>query len=60
MQQQQQQPPPLQGQQSDPLMGWFQHVDTDRSGHIDQDELQKALTESGITGSWHPFSVETC
>eukprot|EP01134_Creolimax_fragrantissima_P002077 CFRG2077T1 len=49
-----------QQQHQDPLMGWFQYVDTDRSGHIDQDELQKALTQSGITGNWKPFSVETC
>ncbi|KNC86773.1 hypothetical protein SARC_01106 [Sphaeroforma arctica JP610] len=45
---------------NDPLYQWFLSVDTDRSGFIDQDELQRCLTMSGLSGSWKPFSAETC
>eukprot|EP01134_Creolimax_fragrantissima_P006263 CFRG6263T1 len=50
-------PPP---NPNDPLYQWFLSVDSDRSGSIDQDELQRCLTMSGISGSWKPFSSETC
>ncbi|KAK9766532.1 hypothetical protein K7432_004325 [Basidiobolus ranarum] len=37
------------------LRGWFQQVDTDGSGQITADELQKAL----LNGDWTPFNLET-
>jgi len=46
------QPPPG----SDPqLYFWFQAVDTDKSGALTTEELQKAL----INGDWSPFNIET-
>ena len=38
------------------VMGWFQAVDTDRSGRITALELQQALTNS----NWSHFNAETC
>uniref|UniRef100_A0A7S0X1H2 EF-hand domain-containing protein n=1 Tax=Chlamydomonas leiostraca TaxID=1034604 RepID=A0A7S0X1H2_9CHLO len=40
-QQPQQQPQQQQGQ--DPLIGWFNSIDTDKSGELDANELQRAL-----------------
>ncbi|CAG8455985.1 13530_t:CDS:10 [Dentiscutata erythropus] len=37
------------------LWFWFQAVDTDRSGALTTEELQKAL----INGDWSPFNIET-
>ncbi|RIB05460.1 hypothetical protein C2G38_2133243 [Gigaspora rosea] len=37
------------------LYYWFQAVDTDKSGVLTADELQKAL----INGDWSPFNIET-
>lgn len=37
------------------LWYWFQAVDTDRSGYLTADELQRAL----INGDWTPFNMET-
>ncbi|KAI9028336.1 hypothetical protein CLU79DRAFT_738850 [Phycomyces nitens] len=37
------------------LWGWFKAVDTDRSGVLTVDELQRAL----INGDWSPFNIET-
>lgn len=51
---------PQQAPQNDPLWGWFCAVDTDRSGKIDEQELQKALTQSGIQPGGKTFSMETC
>ncbi|XP_013374202.1 PREDICTED: grancalcin isoform X2 [Chinchilla lanigera] len=31
-----------------------------QDGEVDAEELQKCLTESGISGSYSPFSLETC
>jgi len=46
------QPPPG----ADPqLFFWFQAVDTDKSGALTTEELQKAL----INGDWSPFNIET-
>lgn len=45
-------PPPGCDQQ---LWSWFKAVDTDNSGHLSADELQKAL----INGDWSPFNIET-
>ncbi|CAG8534369.1 77_t:CDS:2 [Ambispora gerdemannii] len=47
-----QQPPPG----ADPqLYYWFQAVDTDKSGALTTEELQRAL----INGDWSPFNIET-
>ncbi|GBC07271.1 hypothetical protein RclHR1_07350004 [Rhizophagus clarus] len=46
------QPPPGVDQQ---LYFWFQAVDTDKSGALTTEELQKAL----INGDWSPFNIET-
>ncbi|KAI7896681.1 uncharacterized protein EV154DRAFT_476326 [Mucor mucedo] len=41
---------------SDPqLWNWFTAVDTDRSGQLSVDELQRAL----VNGDWSPFNIET-
>eukprot|EP00124_Ichthyophonus_hoferi_P002878 Ihof_evm3s218 gene=Ihof_evmTU3s218 len=45
---------------NDPLYRWFSYVDTDNSGYVNQEELQRALTQSGITGTWRQFSMDTC
>ena len=37
------------------LYGWFKAVDTDGSGQLSADELQRAL----INGDWSPFNIET-
>ncbi|KAH7911322.1 hypothetical protein BJ138DRAFT_1239179 [Hygrophoropsis aurantiaca] len=37
------------------IQGWFYAVDTDRSGAITANELQKAL----INGDWSPFDLDT-
>ncbi|KAI8643914.1 hypothetical protein BD408DRAFT_341435 [Parasitella parasitica] len=37
------------------LLSWFKAVDTDGSGQLSADELQKAL----INGDWSPFNIET-
>ncbi|KAI9360170.1 hypothetical protein BD770DRAFT_434788 [Pilaira anomala] len=47
-----QQPPPGVDQQ---LWSWFKAVDTDGSGQLSADELQRAL----INGDWSPFNIET-
>jgi hypothetical protein len=51
-------PPPPQGCPPgvDPnLWHWFSAVDTDRSGQLSVDELQRAL----VNGDWSPFNIET-
>lgn len=47
------------GQQQDPLYGYFAAV-AGQDGQISADELQACLTQSGISGSYKPFSLETC
>jgi len=43
-------------QGADPqLWSWFSAVDTDRSGHITAQELERAL----INGDWTPFDLDT-
>ncbi|KAJ8094258.1 hypothetical protein PM082_006797 [Marasmius tenuissimus] len=37
------------------LWQWFSAVDTDRSGHITADELQRAL----VNGDWSAFDIDT-
>jgi len=43
----------------DPLYGYFTAV-AGQDGQICADELQRCLTQSGIAGSYKPFSLETC
>ncbi|XP_066301328.1 sorcin-like isoform X2 [Branchiostoma lanceolatum] len=47
-------PPP-----QDPMWGYFTAV-AGQDGQIDPIELQQCLTSSGISGSYQPFSLETC
>ncbi|KAG0202843.1 Programmed cell death protein 6 [Mortierella sp. GBA30] len=37
------------------LRYWFDAVDSDRSGHLSTEELQRAL----VNGDWSPFNIET-
>ncbi|KAL1918742.1 uncharacterized protein VTP21DRAFT_2764 [Calcarisporiella thermophila] len=48
-------PPPASNQQNQLLM-WFKAVDSDNSGYLTVEELQRAL----INGDWSPFNIETC
>lgn len=45
--------------QQDPLYGYFAAV-AGQDGQISADELQRCLTQSGMSGSYKPFSMETC
>ncbi|XP_041799361.1 sorcin-like isoform X1 [Chelmon rostratus] len=47
------------GAQQDPLYGYFSGV-AGQDGQISADELQRCLTQSGIAGSYKPFSMDTC
>ncbi|XP_023820505.1 sorcin-like isoform X1 [Oryzias latipes] len=47
------------GMQQDPLYGYFSAV-AGQDGQITADELQACLTQSGISGTYKPFSLETC
>ncbi|XP_037639645.1 sorcin [Sebastes umbrosus] len=46
-------------QQQDPLYGYFSSV-AGQDQQISADELQQCLTQSGISGTYKPFSLETC
>ncbi|XP_054476934.1 sorcin [Anoplopoma fimbria] len=45
--------------QQDPLYGYFTAV-AGQDGQISAEELQQCLTQSGISGTYKPFSMETC
>ncbi|KAA0713204.1 Grancalcin [Triplophysa tibetana] len=47
--------PPVQ----DPMWGYFTAI-AGQDGEVDADELQRCLTQTGISGSYNPFSLETC
>uniref|UniRef100_A0A8C2X2H5 EF-hand domain-containing protein n=1 Tax=Cyclopterus lumpus TaxID=8103 RepID=A0A8C2X2H5_CYCLU len=47
------------GVAQDPLYGYFSAV-AGQDGQISADELQRCLTQSGISGTYKPFSMETC
>ncbi|KAM9353824.1 sorcin [Symphorus nematophorus] len=47
------------GAQQDPLYGYFSAV-AGQDGQISAEELQQCLTQSGFSGSYKPFSLETC
>ncbi|KAM9835777.1 sorcin-like isoform 1-T1 [Aulostomus maculatus] len=49
-------PPPA---ANDPMWGYFTAI-AGQDGEIDAEELQRCLTQSGFTGNYAPFSLETC
>ncbi|KAM8905584.1 sorcin [Spinachia spinachia] len=49
-------PPPA---ANDPMWSYFTAI-AGQDGEIDAEELQRCLTQSGFTGSYSPFSLETC
>lgn len=51
--------PGMQHPQQDPLYGYFAAV-AGQDGQISADELQQCLTQSGMSGSYKPFSHEAC
>ncbi|XP_056261982.1 sorcin-like isoform X2 [Pseudoliparis swirei] len=44
---------------ADPLYGYFSAV-AGQDGQISAEELQRCLTQSGISGTYKPFSMDTC
>ncbi|XP_031414328.1 sorcin isoform X2 [Clupea harengus] len=44
---------------TDPMWGYFTAI-AGQDGEIDAEELQRCLTQSGFSGSYTPFSLETC
>ncbi|KAM4626432.1 grancalcin [Discoglossus pictus] len=44
---------------SDPMYNYFTAV-AGQDGEVDAEELQRCLTQSGIHGTYTPFSLETC
>ncbi|NP_001091359.1 sorcin L homeolog [Xenopus laevis] len=50
---------PAYGQQQDPMYGYFASV-AGQDGQIDADELQRCLTQAGLSGGYKPFNLESC
>ncbi|XP_075067954.1 sorcin [Mixophyes fleayi] len=46
-------------QQQDPMYGYFAAI-AGQDGQIDPEELQRCLTQAGMSGGYKPFNVETC
>lgn len=46
-------------QAADPMWGYFTAI-AGQDGEVDAEELQRCLTQTGISGSYTPFSLETC
>ncbi|XP_019747042.1 grancalcin isoform X1 [Hippocampus comes] len=44
---------------NDPMWGYFTAI-AGQDGEVDAMELQRCLTQSGFTGTYSPFSLETC
>ncbi|XP_039613437.1 sorcin [Polypterus senegalus] len=44
---------------NDPMWGYFTAI-AGQDGEIDSEELQRCLTQTGIHGTYSPFSLETC
>nr|XP_029516310.1 grancalcin-like [Oncorhynchus nerka] len=44
---------------NDPMWGYFTSI-AGQDGEIDAEELQRCLTQTGISGTYTPFSLETC
>ncbi|XP_062852892.1 grancalcin [Trichomycterus rosablanca] len=43
----------------DPMWGYFTAI-AGQDGEVDAEELQRCLTQTGISGTYAPFSLETC
>ncbi|XP_077055368.1 sorcin [Siphateles boraxobius] len=43
----------------DPMWGYFTAI-AGQDGEVDAEELQRCLTQTGISGTYNPFSLETC
>ncbi|XP_065096170.1 sorcin [Paramisgurnus dabryanus] len=43
----------------DPMLGYFTAI-AGQDGEVDAEELQRCLTQTGISGSYNPFSLESC
>ncbi|KAM4770674.1 sorcin-like [Rhinophrynus dorsalis] len=50
---------PAYGQPQDHMYGYFVSV-AGQDGQIDADELQRCLTQAGLSGGYKPFNLETC
>ncbi|XP_023678566.1 grancalcin [Paramormyrops kingsleyae] len=48
-------PPPV----NDPMLSYFRAI-AGQDGEIDSEELQRCLTQTGVSGTYTPFSLETC
>ncbi|XP_030008288.1 grancalcin isoform X2 [Sphaeramia orbicularis] len=44
---------------NDPMWGYFTAI-AGQDGEVDSEELQRCLTQAGFTGSYSPFSLDTC
>uniref|UniRef100_A0A1A8HL60 Grancalcin, EF-hand calcium binding protein n=1 Tax=Nothobranchius korthausae TaxID=1143690 RepID=A0A1A8HL60_9TELE len=44
---------------NDPMWGYFTAI-AGQDGAVDAEELQRCLTQAGFTGSYSPFSLDTC
>lgn len=44
---------------NDPMWGYFTSI-AGQDGEVDAEELQRCLTQANFTGSYSPFSLETC
>uniref|UniRef100_A0A1A8K1F1 Grancalcin, EF-hand calcium binding protein n=1 Tax=Nothobranchius kuhntae TaxID=321403 RepID=A0A1A8K1F1_NOTKU len=44
---------------NDPMWGYFTAI-AGQDGEVDAEELQRCLTQAGFTGSYTPFSLDTC
>ncbi|XP_008323071.1 sorcin-like [Cynoglossus semilaevis] len=44
---------------NDPMWGYFTAI-AGQDGEVDADELQRCLTQSGFSGNYTPFSLDTC
>ncbi|XP_044149508.1 sorcin [Bufo gargarizans] len=45
--------------QQDPMYGYFLAI-AGQDGQIDAEELQRCLTQSGMSGGYKPFSLDAC
>ncbi|XP_069585540.1 sorcin isoform X1 [Ranitomeya imitator] len=45
--------------QQDPMYGYFLAI-AGQDGQIDADELQRCLSQAGMSGGYSPFNLETC
>ncbi|XP_068094666.1 sorcin [Hyperolius riggenbachi] len=45
--------------QNDPMYGYFLQI-AGQDGQLDAEELQRCLTQAGMSGTYKPFNLETC